>query len=69
MKVARHNHSSGLEIGFELRCQITHYIGKEIAKNNVGLGQICRPKIAPFYLYASQTEAQELSLQIREKIQ
>ena len=69
MKVARHNHSSGLEIGFELRCQITHYIRKEVAENNVGLRQVCCPKIAPFYLYASQTEAQELSLQIREKIQ
>ena len=69
MKVARYNHSSRLEIGFELRCQIPHYIRKEIAKDNVGIRQVCCPKIAPFYLYASQTEAQELSLQICQKIQ
>jgi hypothetical protein len=69
MKVARYNHSSRLEIGFELCCQIPHYIRKEIAENNVGLRQVCCPKIAPFYHYASPTEAQELSLQICQKIQ
>jgi hypothetical protein len=61
MKVARHNHSPRLEIGFELRCQIPHYIRKEIAENNVGLRQILCPKVPPFYLYVLQTKAQELA--------
>ena len=69
MKVARDNYSSRLEIGFELCCQIPHYIRKEIAENNVGFRQICCPKIAPFHLYALQTEAQELSFQIGQEIQ
>lgn len=69
MKVARHDHSPRLEVGFELRCQISHYIRKEIAENNVGLRQIFCPKVAPFYLYALQAEAQEFGLQRGQEIQ